>query len=285
MQSIGEIVYIEDAYPGVILGAIHLPQGLIHIDAPLLPEDARAWRASLLELGPGRERWLVNLDAHPDRTIGVRAMECTVIAQEKTAHVFRSRPAAFRNQGEESGAEWEALPGLGNVRWAPPEISFSQQMEIQWDDTVVRLEHHPGPTAGAAWVIVPSKKIVFVGDAVLKNQPPFLAHANLPAWIESLKLLGEPAFRGYTVISGRSGPVTTAVVRAQLEYLEKLLARLEKLAARRSPPEATEALVQPFLSDFRIPPARQKMMAQRLRYGLLHYYGRHYNRVVGDGEE
>lgn len=228
---------------------------------------------------------LINLDAHPDRTIGVRAMDCTVIAQEKTAQVFRSRPAAFKGQGDEIGAEWESLPGLGNVRWSPPEMSFSQQMVIEWDNAPVVLEHHPGPTLGAAWVLIPKEKIVFVGDAVLKNQPPFLAHANLPAWIEALQLLGTPAFRGYTVVSGRSGPVAAAVVRAQLDYLKSLLGRLEKLAAKRAGPDSTETLIQPFLAGIRAPAARQKIFAQRLRYGLHHYYGRHYNRVLSDNDE
>jgi len=50
------------------------------------------------------------------------------------------------------------------------------------------LEQHPGPSSGAIWVTVPDDKVVFLGDAVLKNQPPFIAHADLPAWIEALEL-------------------------------------------------------------------------------------------------
>src|ERR1051326_8026531 len=68
MREIARQVYIEDQYPGVVLGAISLPHGLIQIDAPPSPEDGRSWRASLLNLNSGVERILVNLDAHPDRT-------------------------------------------------------------------------------------------------------------------------------------------------------------------------------------------------------------------------
>ena len=45
MQSLKENVHIEDKYAGVTLGAINLPRGMIYIDAPLIPEDARSWRA------------------------------------------------------------------------------------------------------------------------------------------------------------------------------------------------------------------------------------------------
>jgi hypothetical protein len=42
---------------------------------------------------------LINLDAHPDRTLGVRAMDCTVIAHEKTAQAFRNRPEYLQGAG------------------------------------------------------------------------------------------------------------------------------------------------------------------------------------------
>jgi len=61
----------------------------------------------------------------------------------------------------------------------------------------VKVEYHPGPATGASWVILPELQIVFVGDAVLRNQPPFLANADLPTWLDTLSLLGSPAFKGW----------------------------------------------------------------------------------------
>ncbi|NJN79807.1 MAG: MBL fold metallo-hydrolase [Anaerolineales bacterium] len=60
-----------------------------------------------------------------------------------------------------------------------PEISFSDLMSLHWGDTPVLFEHHPGPSSGSIWVHLPEEKILFVGDTVLKNQPPFLAGSNL----------------------------------------------------------------------------------------------------------
>jgi cyclase len=286
MKSIADDIYIEDQYPGATLGVINMPHGLIQVDAPPSPEDGRAWRAALLNLGGGSERLLVNLDAHPDRTLGARAMDCTVVAQEKTAHVFRSRPATFKAQGEETGSEWESIPGLGNIRWVTPEITFSHQMTIHWGESSVVLEHHPGPTAGAAWVIVPEAKVVFVGDAVLKNQPPFLAGADLPVWLDSLKLLLSPAYRSWLVVSGRGGVVPVDVIRAQKDFLDHVLSRIEKAAKRKSPPDAVANLVTPLLNSFRIHSGQMQKYTRRLRYGLHHYYLRHYRPTSGgSGEE
>jgi glyoxylase-like metal-dependent hydrolase (beta-lactamase superfamily II) len=274
MQEITSSIYIEDQFRGVTLGVIVTPRGLIQIDAPPSPEDARSWRASLMNLGGGMERVLVNLDAHPDRTLGARAMDCTVIAHEKTAGTFRTRPNTFKAQGEETGADWEAIPGLGSVRWSPPEISFLDQMTLHWGDTPVLLEHHAGPSSGSIWVNLPAEKIVFVGDAVLKNQPPFLAGANLTDWLSALNLLLSPAFKGYTIISSRGGVVTTNIVKTQLDFIKHVHDKLDKITTKKPNPAMTEKLVTALLTWFKAPAARQKQFAQRLRYGLLHYNAR-----------
>ncbi len=277
MRVVAKDVYIEDDYLGVTLGAISLPHGLIQIDAPPSPEDCRAWRAALLNIGSGAERLLVNLDPHPDRSLGSRAMDCTIVAQEKTAQVFRSRPNTFKAQGEETGADWESIPGLGNIRWILPEITFSNEMTIHWGDEPILLEHHPGPSAGAAWVVMPETKLIFVGDAILRNQPPFLAGADLPEWLETVKLLLSPTYRNWIIVSGRGGVVAADIIKAQKEYLEQVLGKLEKLAQKKSPPEALEGLINPLLNPFKIPTSKHQKYAQRLRYGLTHYYARHYH--------
>jgi glyoxylase-like metal-dependent hydrolase (beta-lactamase superfamily II) len=274
MQEITNNIYIEDQFHGVTLGVIVTPRGLIQIDAPPSPEDARSWRAALMNLGGGMERALINLDAHPDRTLGARSMDCTVIAHEKTANTFRTRPNTFKAQGEETGAEWESIQGLGSVRWSPPEISFLDQMTLHWGDTPVLLEHHAGPSSGSIWVRLPEEKIVFVGDAVLKNQPPFFAGANLTDWLTALNLLLGPDFKGYTIVSSRGGIVTTNIVKAQLDFIKHVNDKLDKITAKKVNPAAIEKMVTSLLTSFKAPAARQKQFAQRLRYGLTHYNAR-----------
>lgn len=277
MDAIAKNVYIEERFPGVTLGVIVQSRGLIQIDAPPAPEDGRAWRASLMGLGNGHERVLINLDSHPDRTLGVRAMDCTIIAHERTAHAFQNRPNTFKAQGDETGANWEAIPGLGSVRWAPPEISFVSKMSLHWSDTPVVLESRPGPTEGAIWVILPDEKVVFVGDAVMKGEPPFLAHANIPAWIESLDYLQGGDFKGYAVISGRSGSVSPQAIRSQSDSLKKIYKKIETLGKKKSVSVTiTDKLADTVLKEFKSPAAKQQQYSQRLRFGLRNYYIRHY---------
>ena len=276
MQKIAEGVYIETGYAGVTLGALALPHNVILIDAPLLPEDARSWRASLRNQGRGVDRLLVNLDAHTDRTLGARAMECPVIAHEESARFARGRSAVFKAHYPESGAEWETCEGLGGIRWLHPSITLTHRIFLHWGEHLVSVEHHPGPMSGAIWVVVPDLKVVFVGDAVLLDQPPFLADANIEEWVESLDLLLSSTYRGYTIVSGRGGLVAVETVRAQRRYLKDVRKRLERLAKRNAPPEATENLVPKLLSGFDFPAKREELYTRRLRYGLNRYYTRRY---------
>jgi glyoxylase-like metal-dependent hydrolase (beta-lactamase superfamily II) len=281
MQQLAENVYLEDQFAGVTLGAINLPHGLIQIDAPPSMDDSRTWRATLLNLGGGVERILINLDAHPDRTLGARAMDCTVMAHEKTAQAFRNRPNTFKPQVEETGADWEQFSGMGNVRWVPPEITFTERMVIEWSGTSIVLEHRPGPSAGSIWVILPKQKVIFVGDTVMKQQPPFLAWANIPLWLESLEKLQSREYHHYAVVSGRGGTVSAAVIQSQRDLLTRVQAELDKFASKYPALQMVEPLVQPLMSMIRVPAARQKQYAQRLRHGLQRYYSRHYHRLEG----
>jgi glyoxylase-like metal-dependent hydrolase (beta-lactamase superfamily II) len=280
MQQIKRGIYYENTYLGVTLGALVFSHGIIMIDAPLRPEDARSWRSSLLNLRGGTNRLLVCLDAHLDRTLGARAMDCTIVAHQKTAHVFRSRPTIFKGQSVESGADWESYNDAIGTRWAAPDITFSDNMSLFWGGPEVLLEHHPGPAAGAIWAIIPEEKVVFVGDAIQLDQPPFLSNSDLPAWIESLDILLD-SFKDYIVISGRGGPASYEVLRAQHRYLKNVMKGLERLAKHNASPEATEDLIPSLLSDLHFPPDRQEQYNQRLRSGLYQYYARHYRPASG----
>ena len=118
---------------------------------------------------------------------------------------------------------------------------------------------------------------MFIGDTVVKGQPPFLAHADIPAWLESLEYLMGGDFKGYTIVSGRNGVVAPQAIKGQYDFLKKLLAKIEKLGAKRSTATTvTDKLADQLLKDFKSPAAKHKQYSHRLRFGLRNYYARHY---------
>ncbi len=280
MQEIAPRVFIETGFPGVTLGAIAKPHGLIQIDAPFRPDDIRSWRAELFSMSGGVDRLLVNLDAHYDRTLGSRALECMIVGHDRMAQIFRDRPLTFKAQTVETGAEWELFQGLGSIRWAPPEFTFSDQLFIHWDEKPIILEHHPGPSTGAIWVVLPEEKIIFLGDAVVPNAPPFLASADIEAWKETLALLGKPNYKNFTLVSGRGGIITLDQVKEQVKFLDKAQHQLEK-----SNHDDVEKSVTQLLKSFNVPAEKQANYALRLRWGMQHYISHYHNQSAEPVDE
>jgi hypothetical protein len=276
MLEIAPNIFIETGYAGVTLGAINWQHGLILIDAPFRAEDARSWRTALLNLNRGVDRILVNMDAHFDRTLGSRAMDCTICGHDKLVQVFHNRPVNFKPQISNTGAEWETQNGLGTIRWMPPEITFTEKLEVRWSTSMLVLEYHPGSGLGAIWADIHKEGILFLGDAVSLDQPPFLANSDLPVWIESLHLLLSPQYRNYLLVSGRGGLITHEHVREQLHFLENAHQMLLNLAEQRCRPDETEKLVPSLMGQYRKLGDRKALFTQRVRWGLHQYYIRHF---------
>jgi hypothetical protein len=81
----------------------------------------------------------------------------------------------------------------------------------------------------------------------------------------------------FTIVSSRGGVVSPVMIKAQLDFLKYARERLEKLGARRARPDQTEKLIEPLLRKLKFPASRHKQFAQRLRFGLNHYYSRRYH--------
>jgi glyoxylase-like metal-dependent hydrolase (beta-lactamase superfamily II) len=276
MKQVADGIYYEDSFPGVTLGAMMFSQGIIIIDAPLRAEDALSWRSILINQRGWSNRVLVSMDAHLDRTLGVRTMESTILAHQDTAEVFRNRPVVFKGMNVGVGEEWESYSDVIGVRWAPPDITFSKSMNLYWGGPRVVLEHHPGPAPGSMWVIIPDEGVIFVGDSVVLDQPPFFANADLEAWLAAFDLL-VTRYRDYTVICGRGGLVNMDTVRANQRFVRSVFKRMEKLALNNESPNATEKMIPTLMKRLSFPEERRDRYTRRLRYGLYQYYSHNYS--------
>ncbi len=280
MQSIAENIFIEKSFAGVTVGAVTYPQGTLLIDSPLRSEDAHTWKSALLAQSVGTYRLMVVLDIHEDRTLGSRAIEFPIIAHDLTAKAFQERTTIFKGHNSERGAEWEHFPEVSGTRWERPNITFNEHLSLYWGDTEIRMEHHPGPTPGSTWVHIPSEKILFVGDIVTPNQPPFLARADLDIWHETLNLLASRQYYDYMIISGRGGPITIEEIREQRKFLKSIDGRLKTLSARKASSEDILKIVPALMKKISYPSKMETFYTQRLQFGLLEYYACHFGQRV-----
>ncbi|HUF39123.1 MAG TPA: MBL fold metallo-hydrolase [Anaerolineales bacterium] len=276
MQEIENGIYITDEYPGITLGALVDPQGTIMVDAPPHPDDGRAWTGTIRGMGGGANRLLAVLDSHPDRAIGLRAMDTPIIAHDLTARILEDRPAVFKGQNTETGAEWELSDGLSGIRWGKPSLTFTKQAIIEWGEQTCYLEHHPGPAPGASWLLVPELAVVFVGDTLTVGQPPFMADADIDPWVDALDLLLVKPYKDYLIVSSRGGLVEQDMIREMRRFLKEAQRRLGRYDERGAEPEETAGTVDNLLTRFDFPAERKDFYTRRLAHGLRQYYVKHF---------
>ena len=278
MRQIDEGIFYEDSFPGVTLGALVFSEGIVGIDAPLRSDDARSWRTMLMNHRGWKNRLLVNLDSHPDRTLGAKAMETTIVTHFSTAETLQNRSTIFKGQGIDSGSEWESYNEAIGMRWASPEITFKEKMILHWNGSEIHLEHHPGSTREAIWVVLPAEGVIFVGDTVVIAQPPFLAHADLSLWESELDLLLK-SYKDYVIISGRGGPASNEDVHELRKFIRNVARRMEHQAKKGSLPDVTEKMVPSLLAKFEFPRIKSEAYAKRLQHGLYQCYLHNYSPV------
>jgi glyoxylase-like metal-dependent hydrolase (beta-lactamase superfamily II) len=277
MQEIKPGIFYEDAYPGPTIGAILLPRGMVFIDAPLRPEDVHRWKTTLLNRSQGTiHKVVVCLDDHMDRTIGAKSLDCPIIAHQEAAKALHEPSNMIRNQIQESSAAWERYSENSGMSWMAPDITFSDKIQLHWAEDPVLIEHHPGPRPGSSWVILPTEKVLFLGDAVTVKGPPFLGRAHIPTWIDTLDVLLRARYKDYILISGRGGPVSHDQIRELKKSFRKIHRRIEKLASRRGSAEDAGELAEKYLDEFSVEKRDREFFLQRLQYGLSQYYTHNY---------
>jgi len=277
MKEIAPDIFIKTAYKGVTLGAIHTPEGVVMIDAPLIIKDIQSWQTICARSNTGASRLLILLDDHPDRTAGATNNRYPIITHVNSAKVLISRPSITKMQGMETGAIWETIPEICTIEWPRPEITFTDSITINWGEKPIVIEHHPGPTAGSAWVILPDQKIIFLGDTVTPGQPPFLSSAEIEPWILSLDLLRSTKYKDFVMISGRASLVTKDDIRQLKKFLKKALRTVEKLYGQKAETAKIRESGASFVNDFN--PSNKSevdLFRTRLSYGFSKFYTNNY---------
>jgi len=276
MKKLKASIYYENSYTGATIGALLFSKDTVLVDAPLKPEEGRAWLSDLHKAGAKSRRLAINLDSHPDRTLGTQTLEAQVMAHRDVVRQIRRRAAIFKALKQESGAEWEETPGLSGLRWILPRLTFSENTTLYFDKRELRLEYHPGSSPGACWLRSPADKVVFVGDTLVIGEPPFLAQADIRAWLKQLDLLSSKEFKGYTIVAGRGGKAIAKDIHAMRRLLKDVEARLKSLAKRKSASTEIDKLAQKLAGKFKGSAKRQTLYAQRLRHGMQAYFSRRY---------
>ena len=267
MQKLTPNVFLETKFIGVNLGLVVTGQGLLLVDSPLHTEDVQEWWKVVSERG--RPKFLILLDSHPDRVLGSRTMKLPAIAQDQTLKTIREWADTFKGNAHPIGAEADQLKRITGVNNAIPEITFSERMVIHMAGKEIVFLHRPGPRPGSMWMVIPDLSVVFVGDTVTIDEPPYVGASVIEAWLNSLDELRNSDMKSYTLISSYGGRIDRNDINHMARFLRKVQSRVEKLGSGKNRQEEIERLAIDLMEDFSIRSIQEDLILKRLKTGLL----------------
>ncbi len=274
MEELAPNIFVETNYEGVNVGAIVTKSGIICIDAPSYPRDARHWVTRLSALNPRPIKFAILTNAHGDRILNTRWLDTSIIAHEKAAEKLNNYDKRYPQQLLESLSQRNLMAGkeLVNGPVDRAAISFNKSMTIIADDYHIILSHTPGPSSGSAWAYIPETGILFTGDSVTVDTPPIINEICCVDWLQSLT----HSITSYDVqqlVPGR-GVVSTPeeAIPPLVDYLTYIEENIRQLILEDKKREAITFLEEKLLSMYPNGDFPQEWLQKQIRLGLERVY-------------
>ncbi|MDD5339240.1 MAG: MBL fold metallo-hydrolase [Dehalococcoidales bacterium] len=187
MDKVTENVYTGFNFRGCNCSFVVTSDGVVLIDTPMVPSEAKNWREEASK--HGEIRYVINNEPHNDHVAGNCWMGSTLVAHEGTREAIKHND----QQALEGQMKWmapDALPLGKDFHYRLPDITFSDELTLYLGKHTFHLISVPGHTPSETAVYVPEERVVFVSDNVIMGMP-IMINAVPDIWLVSLKKLME----------------------------------------------------------------------------------------------
>lgn len=185
MEKITENVYTGFNFRGCNSGFVVTSEGVVMIDTPMVPAEAKKWREEVSEFG--EIKYIINNEPHNDHVAGNRWMGGTIVASEGTREAIKhNRKEALEGQMKWMAPDSVPLPEEFNFRL--PDITFTDELNLYLGKHTFHIISVPGHTPSETAVFVPEERVIFVSDNVIMGMP-IMINAVPDKWLKSLKKL------------------------------------------------------------------------------------------------
>jgi cyclase len=270
IREISPNVFIETEFHGANVAFIPTGEGVILIDTPMLPDQAREWLSEIQRRTSERIIYIINTDHHRAHVIGNQHFPtATVIAHEHAWKEMKSYGDSFRtrlinmyrDRIPEAVAEWKQ-----HLNIIKPEITFTGRTVLFKGDKEIHLIPVGGHTPATSVVYMPNEKLLFTGDVVITDRPPFLSQGNTKEWLQALTYLRK--LRYDVLIPGHGEPTGKEATENMSRYL-RMVRRKVRSAYRSGLPKADAARsLSHLIRYWPIPPEEKPKADRRFKSGL-----------------
>jgi cyclase len=264
IREIASNVFVETEFHGANVGFVITGEGVILIDSPMLPTDARLWLSEIRKRTDQEILYILNTDHHRGHIVGNQHFPtATVVAHEfawknikSYGDSFRTRLLnLYRERMPEAAKEWRQ-----NLRIVLPEITFTDRIVLFKGDKEIHLLPMGGHTPATTVIYLPSERLLFAGDLVVTDRPPFLSQGNTKEWLEALTQLRK--LRYEMLIPGHGELCGLEATEKMSEFL-RLVRRKVRSAYRAGLPKSETARALRHLVNYWPIPAFEKPKADR----------------------
>jgi cyclase len=185
MQRITEHVFLGTNMRGCNSGAVVTSAGVVLVDTPMVPAEAKAWRREVEQYG--EIKYVINNEPHRDHVAGSCWMGGMLVTSEGT----RQGIAQNTREALEAQFQWwapDALPLGEDFYYRLPDITFTGNLNLYMGKHTIHILDMPGHTPTMTAVYVPEERVVFTADNLVWEMP-IMFEATPYGWLESLEKL------------------------------------------------------------------------------------------------
>jgi cyclase len=198
---------------GLVVGG----EGALAVDTCATERRTRAFLDAVRSVTPQPIRTLVNTHHHGDHTHGNSfTWPATIVGHRRCREeVQLVSPQAF--EGVFTPVDW------GELRPAPPMLTFDDRVSVFVDDLEVELHYIGGPAHTTNDVVawVPERSVLFTGDLVFAGGTPFVLMGSVTGSLRAIERLA--AFPAATVVPGHGPVCDLSVLDGIAEYYRFVL--------------------------------------------------------------
>jgi cyclase len=270
MREISPGIFVETDQRGANYGGIVTDAGIVVIDTPLEPAQARAFRDELRSEADGKPvSYIVNTDHHRGHILGNQFFQPTrVLAHEQAWKHMKGYGDNFKQRVIDSFKKSPDIQAqFTDIQIIVPSITFSDRFDIIRGGRDIRIIRVGGHTAATSVVWLPEESLLFVGDAVWVDQHPYMAQANSKEWLDGLTFIRK--LHAERIVPGRGAICGREATERMSEYIRFIRARVRMLHRQgKTKQETSAALLREVASWFPIPPALKSKTESQIKQGI-----------------
>jgi cyclase len=222
-------------------------------------------------------RYIINTDHHRAHVVGNQHFPgANVIAHENAWKEMRSYGDSFRtrllnmyrDRMPDAVAEWEE-----SLQIVKPHITFTNRSVMFKGDKEIHLIAVGGHTPATSVVYLPGEGLLFAGDVVVTNRPPFLSQGNTKEWLEALTYLRK--LRYDILIPGHGELTGKEATQKMSEYLRMVRRKVRTAYQSGLSKGDTARSLSHLVRFWPIPPFEKPKADRRFKSGL----GRVWNEI------